>query len=360
MNGYYVALLIACAILFPSVTRETKNLHILSLFIAATLVFIVAFRADTTDYGSYFGHFASISQSADIFEAFTRYRDGGHGVIIYSLSLISSSPLIYFLFYASFSIGLTYYVYSKSAVYALFPWFVFITNGTLHQNMAQMRQGLVTSIFLFSLYLLYKKRRSLWALLAAASSTIHASAITTFIAPALRYIASGPILYSVLGFSAFASLAGGIGSLVGSPLIPHIDGLLGGVQHRYDRLEPITLTLHFVHVGFLFSLLFVYFRHHIKRISPFAYFLVPVHAAGAAFEVAFRDTGRIGGRVGDLFTYGTEPIIWAALIAASPKSYRLPIVLVIGFWFIFKFVNTNFVGDVSSYTLFFFSDYYNK
>jgi len=358
INGYFLALLLACALLLPSACRETKNLQIGSFLVASILILLVGLRADTTDYSNYFSHFESLSQAPNLSESFSRYRDGGHGIIIYLLSLLSSSPLIYFLFYATASIGIYFYVYSKTAAYALFPWLIFITNGNLHQNMAQMRQGLVTAFFLLGAYLLYRNRTVLWASLTTISTTIQASAIATFAALALKRINSGIILYTFLVIALLASLAGGAGEILLAPLIPYLDDLMGDIQRRYDGREEKTLTLHFVHVGFIISFLFVWFRHKIRAKNSFAYFLIPIHVFGSAVEVAFRDVGLIGGRVGDTFTYGAEPIIWAALIAAAPMLCRMPLVLLIGSWFIYKFVNTNLLGDPSTYTFFFISDYY--
>lgn len=226
--------------------------------------------------------------------------------------------------------------------------------------MAQMRSGLATSLFLLAIYFLYKKRTFVWGGIIGVASSVHASAVTGFLSYIVLAMRSGSIYFLIFSGALLASAFGGFGEVILINMFSHFEIQFANILARALGYvgEPSNLTFIYFHMGFLFSIIFVIFRERMIKKHQFSYYLVPLNAIGSSFEVAVRDMGVLASRIGDLLSYGTEPLLWTLLISCFEKNTRIILIFAVGSWFLLKFANTNLLHGVSSYNLFWFSGYH--
>jgi len=344
MIVYFSVAAFSAFLSFFGLDRKLDKNYILVLMVSVTFALVIGLRWGTTDFHNYSSHFYRALGADDLASSYSMFRDGGHGILLYSLTRLFSDPVFYFLSYSIAAISAMFYVFYRTSPFFLLSVFIYVTNGGFHQDAAQMRQGLTSSLVLLALYFLYMNRKSVWFVLVSVSASVQFSSAPAFFSIFVRHMRSRVFMLAALALAALIGFLGGIGRVVLSAVETPIAFAMGG--HQFSRLllflefDSPGLPLGFMNFGYLFSILFIFFSRRIVSQSPIAALFIPIIFLGNFILVAFQDLGIIAERLSDTLTYGVEPVLWAALLRSFRGFEQAVLFFCVIAFFSVKFINT--------------------
>lgn len=344
MFVYYFTAIFVAVFSILAIDRKIDSSRIVFVFFVSFFTLLIGLRWGTTDFFNYLNHFYLALESDSLTETTIIFRDVGDGVLLYILTRFFSEPTFYFLTYAGIAIGSMFYVFKKTSPFFSLSVFIYVTNGAFHQDLAQMRQGLTSSLVLLALYYLYQNRRFIWFFLVGLSSTIHFSSAPAILTYFFKHLKYKNILYFFLFISFFMGMFGGVGQYFVSVFGSLISFIIGDYQFArlvdYLDYDEAGLSLGFLTFGFLFSFLFLIFYNRLTRVSPIIGFFISIHVFGSFILVSFQDLGYIVYRLSDTLTYGVEPVIWAALVRSFKGYDQVFVLMFVLAFFLLKFFST--------------------
>jgi hypothetical protein len=313
---------------------------LLFFFAILVLFFVSAFRSEVgLDEESYRQIYKQVS--FDIanngFSFFSYLQEPLYILLNIFLSPLRSDQSI-FLFFASANAILMYVSYKKLTNCAVLPILIYYSHRFLHNDLNQIRQGLVSLIFLYGLLSINNKRYYLYNII---SLFIQSSSFIFFIfKPVEKYFAKPFNVIVVLIFVFFFSTLINLDAVFN--LLPETSKILFYLQDErfnYSR----NLFSDFTFLKSLLILSFMIFKYNsLEKMWTYFPLLFSTYTFGIFVMILFQKIAIFSGRISTLF-FTVEPIIiyYLAINYSFQFNKKLLYIFVYFFAFFNLYLNLN-------------------
>lgn len=225
-----------------------------------------------------------------------------------------------------------------------------------------MRNGLCSTIVLFSLLKLYERRYTVWPATVGLAASIHVIGLIGFLAPVFRRLGDSRLMAAALSIGGFVAVLGGGGEWLGR-LIVEADQDWGGSLVSCDlratlgcriqdylgtdkSLEPYRLFGGSMVLTLLVGAVVLALRGRLEAVSRYNTLLIPVLVYGCVLFLLFRDFPTLAFRIRDTLVEPVEPILLSSVVAAGVPWQRpwlfAGVVGYCGLWYFSGFLSNEY------------------
>ncbi|QSI03591.1 EpsG family protein [Treponema pedis] len=323
-------------------TELSYFMILMSLLIFPILIGINSDRADFGNYLLFFQNSPVSIFSVDFFEyAREQHAELGYNYFQAVIKFFVNSATFFFIIFCFISLFIRYrhYRYFISLSDLAIVLFAFFAHEFIRKDAVQIRNGMASSIILFSLIFLFQNKRIKFLFLVFLASSFHMvalAALPLFFVKSHKIFRHNSFLLYIFVFSLIASVffpVRKVLSMVSFVLPADVNAYLNWT----DYLVPMSFTNPILLKQIIITI-YVFLKRKKLFGNTFIYFLFRVYLLSTCYYLVFRDFEIISARLGSLF-YAVEVPLLILIINHSNRNTIIKKSLLCLFYFMFLLIN---------------------